>query len=35
MEIIKITESNIDTEHICCSIAEKKGENCIQSKRIG
>lgn len=33
MEIIKITESNIDTEHICCSIAEKKGENCVQSKK--
>lgn len=33
MEIIKITESNIDTEHICCEIAEKKGENCVKLKK--
>lgn len=33
MEIIKITESNIDTEHICCAISEKKGENCVKLKK--
>lgn len=35
MEIIKITEDNIDKEHICCVITEKKGESCIKSKKIG
>ncbi len=33
MEIIKITEDNIDKEHICCVITEKKGESCIKSKK--
>jgi N-acetylglutamate synthase-like GNAT family acetyltransferase len=33
MEIIKITENNIDKEHICCTITEKKGETCIKSKK--
>jgi len=33
MEIIQVTESNIDTEHICCVITDKKGENCVKSKK--
>lgn len=33
MEIIKITKDNIDKEHICCVITEKKGESCIKSKK--
>jgi len=33
VEIIKITESNIDNEHICCAISEKKGECCIKAKK--
>ena len=33
MEIIKLTEENIDREHICCAISEKKGENTVKSKK--
>lgn len=33
MSIITVTLDNIDTEHICCAINEKKGENCISSKK--
>lgn len=33
MEIIKIDINNIETEHICCAITEKKGENCVASKK--
>lgn len=33
MEIIQITENNIDKEHICCVMNEKKGENCVKSKK--
>lgn len=33
MEIINITENNIDKEHICCAISEKKGENCVKLKK--
>ena len=33
MELIQITENNIDKEHICCAIAEKKGECCAKSKK--
>nr|WP_205910974.1 GNAT family N-acetyltransferase [Clostridium sporogenes] len=33
VEIIQITGNNIDKEHICCVITEKKGENCIKSKK--
>ncbi|EPS50281.1 hypothetical protein CFSAN002369_08030 [Clostridium botulinum CFSAN002369] len=35
MEIIKITEDNIDKEHICCVITEKKGEVALNLKKIG
>jgi N-acetylglutamate synthase-like GNAT family acetyltransferase len=31
--IITVDENNIDTEHICCAITEKKGENCVGSKK--
>lgn len=31
--LIQVTEDNIDEEHICCAISEKKGENCVGSKK--
>ena len=33
MAIITVDLNNIDMEHICCAIAEKKGENCVGSKK--
>lgn len=33
MNIISVNESNIDEEHICCVISDKKGENCVSSKK--
>lgn len=33
MEIIQVTENNIDAEHICCAVSDKKGENCVKSKK--
>lgn len=33
MEFIHITENNIDKEHICCVINEKRGESCVKSKK--
>ncbi|WP_343210656.1 GNAT family N-acetyltransferase [Anaerolentibacter hominis] len=33
MEFITVTNDNIEKEHICCSIVEKKGENCVGSKK--
>ncbi len=33
MDIILIDQSNLATEHICCAIAEKKGETCVSSKK--
>ena len=33
MAIIDVTLDNIDSEHICCAISEKKGENCVGSKK--
>lgn len=33
ISIINIDSSNIDREHICCAISEKKGENCAESKK--
>lgn len=33
MAIINVNLDNIDTEHICCSISEKTGENCVGSKK--
>lgn len=33
IDIITITQENIDREHICCAIADKKGETCVSSKK--
>ncbi len=33
MEIIDVNADNIDREHICCAITDKKGENCVASKK--
>ncbi len=33
MELVRITAENIDREHICCAISEKKGENCVSAKK--
>lgn len=33
MDFINITEENIDREHICCVMSDKKGENCIETKK--
>jgi hypothetical protein len=33
MELITVDASNIDREHICCSISEKKGEHCLVNRK--
>lgn len=33
MEFITVDQSNIEKEHICCSIVDKKGETCVSSKK--
>jgi len=33
MDIISVNRSNIDKEHICCAISDKKGETCVSSKK--
>ena len=33
MPIITVNLDNLDTEHICCAISDKKGENCVGSKK--
>lgn len=33
MGFIKVDETNIDREHICCAITDKKGETCVSSKK--
>lgn len=33
MDIIELTPDNLAKEHICCVIADKKGENCVSSKK--
>ncbi|MEX1376146.1 MAG: N-acetyltransferase [Eubacteriales bacterium] len=33
MPIITVDINNLETEHICCAISEKKGENCVGSKK--
>jgi len=33
MEIIMVNKTNISTEHICCAISDKKGENCVSAKK--
>ena len=32
-EFKRITMDNLDKEHICCCISDKKGENCVASKK--
>lgn len=33
MAIITVNAENIEDEHICCAISDKKGENCVASKK--
>lgn len=33
MDIINVTAENINSEHICCAITDKKGEDCVASKK--
>lgn len=33
MEFVIVNEENIEQEHICCAISEKKGETCVSSKK--
>lgn len=33
MDYKRVTLENIDSEHICCAITEKKGESCVSSKK--
>ena len=33
MNFITVNEQNIEKEHICCCISDKKGENCVSSKK--
>lgn len=34
MEIISVNSDNLDLEHICCAIVEKKGESSAASKKV-
>jgi N-acetylglutamate synthase-like GNAT family acetyltransferase len=33
MPLIEVNKDNIEREHICCAISDKKGENCVGSKK--
>ncbi|WP_042351377.1 GNAT family N-acetyltransferase [Bacillus massiliigorillae] len=33
MEFITVNQDNIEQEHICCAISDKKGETCVSSKK--
>ena len=33
MEFKRVTLENIEEEHICCAISDKKGETCVASKK--
>lgn len=33
MEFITVNQDNLQQEHICCCISDKKGENCVASKK--
>lgn len=35
MEIIDVNLENIDEEHICCALSDKKGECQVLSKKLG
>ena len=34
MEIITVDESNLDQEHICCCLSDKKGESGVKNKKM-
>lgn len=34
MEIITLDASNLDKEHICCSLSDKKGESGVKNKKM-
>jgi len=34
LDIISVNDSNIDTEHICCAISDKKGEGGATAKKV-
>ncbi len=34
MNILNVDESNLEKEHICCAITDKKGETCVSSKKV-
>lgn len=33
MNLIGVNEENIEQEHICCAIADKKGDGCVTAKK--
>lgn len=33
MNFITVTPENLEQEHICCAISDKKGETCVSSKK--
>jgi len=33
MEFITLNKDNLQSEHICCAISDKKGESCVSSKK--
>jgi ribosomal protein S18 acetylase RimI-like enzyme len=33
MEFVTVSADNIEYEHICCAITDKKGETCVSSKK--
>lgn len=33
MNFITVDQSNLEKEHICCAITDKKGENCVPTKK--
>ena len=33
MEFINLTAENLDSEHVCCAIADKKHQNGVAAKK--
>ena len=33
MKILAVTPENIEREHICCAISDKKGDPCVAAKK--
>lgn len=33
MELLTVNQENIEKEHICCALTDKKGENCVELKK--